>query len=113
MNLSVKIGNLELKNPVMGASGTFGFGREYEDFLDVNEIGAIVTKGVTPKPRAGNPGVRIAETPSGMLNCIGLENRRSSADCFCSRRPGLVSAVKYRKEDGWRKHSIRGLWAGF
>lgn len=74
MNLSVKIGNLELKNPVMGASGTFGFGREYEDFLDVNEIGAIVTKGVTPKPRAGNAGVRIAETPSGMLNCIGLEN---------------------------------------
>ena len=74
MNLSVKIGNLELKNPVMGASGTFGFGREYEDFLDVNEISAIVTKGVTPKPRAGNPGVRIAETPSGMLNCIGLEN---------------------------------------
>lgn len=74
MNLSVKIGNLELKNPVMGASGTFGFGKEYEDFLDVNEIGAIVTKGVTPKPRAGNPGVRIAETPAGMLNCIGLEN---------------------------------------
>ena len=58
----------------MGASGTFGFGKEYEDFLDVNEIGAIVTKGVTPKPRAGNPGVRIAETPAGMLNCIGLEN---------------------------------------
>ncbi|WP_286035174.1 dihydroorotate dehydrogenase [Megamonas hypermegale] len=74
MNLAVKIGNLELKNPVMGASGTFGFGKEYEDFLDVNEIGAIVTKGVTPKPRAGNPGVRIAETPAGMLNCIGLEN---------------------------------------
>ncbi len=74
MNLAVKIGNLELKNPVMGASGTFGFGKEYEDFLDVNEIGAIVTKGVTPKPRVGNPGVRIAETPAGMLNCIGLEN---------------------------------------
>ena len=74
MNLAVKIGNLELKNPVMGASGTFGFGKEYEDFLDVNEIGAIVTKGVTPKPRAGNPGVRIAETPAGMLNCIDLEN---------------------------------------
>lgn len=74
MNLAVKIGNLHLKNPVMGASGTFGFGREYADFLDVNEIGAIVTKGVTPLPRSGNPGVRIAETPSGMLNCIGLEN---------------------------------------
>ena len=82
MNLSVKIGNLELKNPVMGASGTFGFGREYEDFLDVNEIGAIVTKGVTPKPRAGNPGVRIAETPSGMLNCIGLENPGGDAFIF-------------------------------
>lgn len=74
MNLAVKIGSLHLKNPVMGASGTFGFGREYVDFLDVNEIGAIVTKGVTPLPRSGNPGVRIAETPSGMLNCIGLEN---------------------------------------
>ncbi len=72
--LAVKIGNLHLKNPVMGASGTFGFGREYEDFLDVNKIGAIVTKGVTPLPRSGNPGVRIAETPAGMLNCIGLEN---------------------------------------
>lgn len=72
--LAVDIGKLHLKNPVMGASGTFGFGREYEDFLDVNEIGAIVTKGVTPLPRAGNPGVRIAETPAGMLNCIGLEN---------------------------------------
>lgn len=74
MNLAVKIGNLHLKNPVMGASGTFGFGKEYADFLDIDKIGAIVTKGVTPLPRSGNPGVRIAETPSGMLNCIGLEN---------------------------------------
>lgn len=74
INLAVDIGSLHLKNPVMGASGTFGFGREYEDFLDVNKIGAIVTKGVTPVPRAGNPGVRVAETPAGMLNCIGLEN---------------------------------------
>ena len=74
MNLAVKIGNLHLKNPVMGASGTFGFGREYADLLDVNEICALVSKGVTPLPRSGNPGVRIAETPSGMLNCIGLEN---------------------------------------
>lgn len=73
-NLAVKIGSLELRNPVMGASGTFGFGKEYEDFLDLEEIGAIVTKGITPLPRAGNPGVRIAETAGGMLNCIGLEN---------------------------------------
>ena len=81
-NLAVDIGSLHLKNPVMGASGTFGFGREYEDFLDVNKIGAIVTKGVTPMPRAGNPGVRVAETPAGMLNCIGLEN--PGADAFIS-----------------------------
>lgn len=82
MNLAVKLGKLQLKNPVMGASGTFGFGREYEDFLDVNDIGAIVTKGVTPLPRAGNAGVRIAETPAGMLNCIGLEN--PGVDAFIS-----------------------------
>lgn len=82
MNLAVNLGKLHLKNPVMGASGTFGFGKEYEDFLDVNEIGAIVTKGVTPLPRAGNAGVRIAETPAGMLNCIGLEN--PGVDAFIS-----------------------------
>lgn len=82
MNLAVDIGSLHLKNPVMGASGTFGFGREYEDFLDVNKIGAIVTKGVTPVPRAGNPGIRVAETPAGMLNCIGLEN--PGVDAFIS-----------------------------
>lgn len=82
INLAVDIGSLHLKNPVMGASGTFGFGREYEDFLDVNKIGAIVTKGVTPVPRAGNPGVRVAETPAGMLNCIGLEN--PGVDAFIS-----------------------------
>lgn len=82
VNLAVDIGSLHLQNPVMGASGTFGFGREYEDFLDVNKIGAIVTKGVTPMPRAGNPGVRVAETPAGMLNCIGLEN--PGVDAFIS-----------------------------
>ena len=82
VNLAVDIGSLHLQNPVMGASGTFGFGREYEDFLDVHKIGAIVTKGVTPVPRAGNPGVRVAETPAGMLNCIGLEN--PGVDAFIS-----------------------------
>ena len=82
VNLAVDIGSLHLQNPVMGASGTFGFGREYEVFLDVHKIGAIVTKGVTPVPRAGNPGVRVAETPAGMLNCIGLEN--PGVDAFIS-----------------------------
>ena len=63
-----------MPTPVMGASGTFGFGVEYDDFIDLKQVGAIISKGITPLPRAGNPGVRIAETPAGMLNCIGLEN---------------------------------------
>ena len=72
--LTVEIAGIKMKTPVMTGSGTFGFGEEYADFLDLNEIGAIVVKGTTLLPRSGNPGVRIAETPSGMLNCIGLEN---------------------------------------
>ena len=72
--LNVTFAGIPMKTPVMGASGTFGFGVEYSDFLDLSEIGAVISKGITPLPRAGNPGVRVAETPSGMLNCIGLEN---------------------------------------
>lgn len=74
MNLSVSIGNLELQNPVMTASGTFGYGQEYEEFIDLNELGAIVTKAITLKPKKGNPPPRIAETTAGMLNAIGLQN---------------------------------------
>ncbi len=73
-DLKVKIGPLELKNPVMTASGTFGYGREYASLLDLNELGAIVVKGLSLKPRAGNPPPRIVETPCGMLNAIGLAN---------------------------------------
>jgi dihydroorotate dehydrogenase (NAD+) catalytic subunit len=73
-NLSVKIGNLELKNPVMVASGTFGYASEFKDFIDLKKLGAIVTKTITLKPRQGNPTPRTCETPSGMLNSIGLEN---------------------------------------
>ena len=72
--LATDFAGIKMKTPVMGASGTFGFGIEYKDFLDLNQVGAIISKGLTPVPRAGNKGVRIAETPSGMLNCIGLEN---------------------------------------
>ena len=72
--LNVTFAGIPMKTPVMGASGTFGFGVEYSDFLDLSEIGAVISKGITPLPRAGNPGVRVAETPSGMLNCIGLDN---------------------------------------
>ncbi|HOM69227.1 MAG TPA: dihydroorotate dehydrogenase [Smithellaceae bacterium] len=72
--MSVKIGTLKLKNPVMTASGTFGYGGEYADYVDLNKLGAIVVKGLSLKPRAGNPPPRIMETPSGMLNAVGLQN---------------------------------------
>lgn len=72
--LAVNIAGIQMKTPVMTASGTFGFGMEYSDFVDLNQIGAIVVKGTTLKPRPGNQGRRIAETPAGMLNSIGLEN---------------------------------------
>lgn len=72
--LAVDFAGIRLKTPVMGASGTFGFGIEYKDFLDLSRVGAIISKGLTPLPRPGNSGVRVAETPGGMLNCIGLEN---------------------------------------
>lgn len=72
--LAVDFAGIKLKTPVMGASGTFGFGIEYKDFLDLRNVGAIISKGLTPLPRPGNSGVRVAEAPAGMLNCIGLEN---------------------------------------
>ena len=72
--LATDFAGIKLKTPVMGASGTFGFGIEYKDFLNLSDVGAIISKGLTPLPRPGNNGVRVAETPGGMLNCIGLEN---------------------------------------
>lgn len=80
-NLSVKIHNLTLKNPVMTASGTFGNGVEFDDFIDVNELGGILLKGTTLNHREGNDYPRMAETPSGMLNAVGLQNKGS--DYFC------------------------------
>lgn len=73
--LSVNIGNLQMKNPVMMASGTFGYGIEYADFLDISRIGGIIVKGTTIQPREGNLYPRMAETPSGMLNAVGLQNK--------------------------------------
>lgn len=73
-DLSVKIGSLNLKNPVLTASGTFGYGHEYDDYLDISRLGALITKTITLEPREGNPMPRIAETPAGMLNSIGLSN---------------------------------------
>ncbi len=74
-NLTTKIGNLTLKNPVITASGTFGYGEEYLDFLDINQLGGICVKGTTLHRREGNPYPRMAETPSGMLNAVGLQNK--------------------------------------
>jgi dihydroorotate dehydrogenase (NAD+) catalytic subunit len=72
--LAVNIGGIRMKNPVATASGTFGFGQEYAPFIDLNRLGAIVVKGTTLKPRPGNPAPRLAETPAGVLNAIGLQN---------------------------------------
>ncbi len=73
-DLRIKIGPLELKNPVLTASGTFGYGQEYSELIDLSLLGGIVVKGLSLKPRAGNPPPRIVETPCGMLNAIGLAN---------------------------------------
>ena len=73
-DLKVNIGGIELKNPVMTASGTFGYAREFENLIDLNRLGAIIVKGLSLKPSMGNPPPRIVETPCGMLNAIGLEN---------------------------------------
>ena len=80
-DLKVNIGTLSLKNPVMTASGTFGYGVEFEDFIDLAGLGGIIVKGTTLKPREGNDYPRMAETASGMLNCVGLQNK--GVDYFC------------------------------
>ena len=80
---SVTLAGVELKNPVMTASGTFGSGEEYSEFVDLNQLGAVVTKGVANVPWPGNPTPRIVETAAGMLNAIGLQN--PGIDVFCSR----------------------------
>lgn len=74
-NLNVNIGELKMKNPVMTASGTFGYGKEFEDFVNLERIGGIIVKGTTIHKREGNPYPRMAETPSGMLNAVGLQNK--------------------------------------
>ena len=83
MNTKVNLAGVELKNPVMTASGTFGSGAEYSEFYDLGELGAVVTKGVTNVPWPGNPTPRIAETYGGMINAIGLQN--PGIDVFCQR----------------------------
>lgn len=81
--LDVKVHNLSLKNPVITASGTFGYGEEFADFIDLDRLGGIIVKGTTGSHREGNPYPRMAETPSGMLNAVGLQN--GGVDKFCSQ----------------------------
>ncbi|MBQ0048780.1 MAG: dihydroorotate dehydrogenase [Bacteroidales bacterium] len=81
-DLTTHIGNLKMVNPVMTASGTFGYGVEFQDFVDLSKVGGIIVKGTTLHPRQGNPYPRMAETAQGMLNCVGLQNK--GVEHFCS-----------------------------
>ena len=91
VNLSVDIGSIILKNPVMTASGTFGFGTEFASIVDLNRLGGIIVKGLSLKPAAGNPPPRIVETPCGMLNAIGLEN--IGVEIFIREKLPLLASV--------------------
>ena len=90
--LKVNIGSLELKNPVMTASGTFGYGEEFADFIDISQIGGIIVKGTTLNHREGNPYPRMAETPMGMLNAVGLQNK--GADYFVKEIYPRIKDIK-------------------
>ena len=94
MDLSIKLGRLELDNPVIAASGTFGYGLEYRPFVDLNRLGGFATKGLSLKPRIGNPVPRMVETASGMLNAIGLEN--IGLEKFLTEKLPLLEAYKTR-----------------
>lgn len=92
INLETQIGKLKLKNPVLVASGTFGYAKEFEELMDLKKLGGIVTKTLTVKPRLGNPPPRIVETPSGMLNAIGLQN--VGVDAFIKEKLPYLKELK-------------------
>ena len=94
VDLTVDLGKLVLNNPVIAASGTFGYGLEYTEFLDLNDLGGFSTKGLSLKPKVGNPVPRVIETASGMLNAIGLEN--IGLDAFLSKKLPLLKMYKTR-----------------
>ncbi|MBI5416394.1 dihydroorotate dehydrogenase [Candidatus Poribacteria bacterium] len=104
MNMKVKIGKLILQNPVMTASGTFGYGEEYKDFVDLNKLGAIVVKGTSLNPSQGNPAPRIVETAAGMLNAIGLQN--VGVDEFIKTKLPCLRKYKARTIVNIYAHSI-------
>ncbi|OPL15308.1 MAG: dihydroorotate dehydrogenase [delta proteobacterium MLS_D] len=90
-NMAVSIGRLVLKNPVITASGTFGYGEEFAPYLDLDRLGGMVIKGISEKPRMGNPSPRIVETPSGLLNAIGLEN--VGVDAFITEKAPFLETL--------------------
>ena len=90
-DMSVEIAGIKLRNPVMTASGTFGYGQEFAEYVDLERIGAFVTKGLSLKPKAGNPTPRIVETPGGMLNAIGLQN--VGIDAFIAKKVPFLRSV--------------------
>ena len=94
--LNVKIKDLCLKNPVMTASGTFGYGLEFADFVPLEEIGGIIVKGTTLNPRQGNDYPRMAETPQGMLNCVGLQNK--GVDYFAKHIYPQIKDIEFNKD---------------
>jgi len=94
VDLAVSIGRLKLDNPVMAASGTFGYGSEYAGFIDVDALGAVVTKGISLQPTPGNPAPRTVETPSGMLNAIGLQN--PGLDIFVKEKMPYLRKLRAR-----------------
>ncbi len=92
VDLNVKINQLHLSNPVVTASGTFGYGLEFQDFVPLEELGAVIVKGTTLEPREGNDYPRMAETPAGMLNCVGLQNK--GVDYFCEHIYPQIKDIK-------------------
>ena len=90
-DMSVELAGIKMRNPVMTASGTFGYGAEFSEYMNLESIGALVTKGLSLRPKAGNPTPRIVETPGGMLNAIGLQN--VGVDAFITQKLPYLSSV--------------------
>ncbi len=112
-DLKITLGRLELQNPVMTASGTFGYAKEFDGLLDLNRLGAIIVKGLSLKPAPGNPPPRIVETPGGMLNAIGLENVGIEAfiahklDFLKTLKPPIVVNIYGKKEEEYGQLAAR------
>ena len=90
--MAVNVAGIALRNPVMTASGTFGYGKEFADYVDLLKIGAFITKGLSLKPRSGNPTPRVVETPGGMLNAIGLQN--VGIEAFIAQKVPFLRSVE-------------------